>query len=144
LPLATRDNQEEAKQVTEEARVASAAAAPVKLGDHVALRWQAGTLIFTQNYDQLATNNLAPFVLSPFIPVPVVQTSPQAALDDVGVGVYGQGTLAFSNRVDVSVGARFDHEQRDANIVTGFAVIAPGTGRPEPTFNDVSPQVAVA
>jgi len=146
LPLATRNNTEEAKQFTQEVRFASTGGDRARPDHYVALRWQAGAVVFTQNYDQNAQNNLAPFVLSPFINFPVVQTSPLAALDDLGMGVYGQGTLAFSGRVDVSFGMRYDRERRDANIVTSFdPAIAAGTLVDERrTFSDVSPQVAVA
>ena len=58
------------------------------------LRWQAGVFLFTQNYEQDAVNTFAPFVLSPFIRLRRrASTRPQSALDDVGVGVYGQGTV---------------------------------------------------
>jgi iron complex outermembrane receptor protein len=146
MPLATRNNQEEATQFTDEVRVASGPSFQLNLGGNRTFRWQAGTLFFTQGYDQTSVNNFAPFVLSPFVGVPVTQTSPQASLDDFGVGVYGQGTVAFGNRVDVSAGVRYDHERREANITTSFAPpIAPGTFLDQTrNFNDVSPQVAVA
>ena len=63
-------------QFTQEVRLASAANAPVRLSDGAALRWQSGVFFFTQNYDQEAVNNFSPFVLSPFVPFPVAQTSP--------------------------------------------------------------------
>lgn len=147
LPLARRDNTEEASQFTQEVRFGTPAQGPRTAGNYIVLSWQAGALVFTQDYDQLATNSLAAFVLSPFIGFPVVQTTPRAALDDLGVGVYGQGTLSFSNRLDVTFGVRYDHERRDANIVTGFA---PFIGTPDTlvdmrkNFSDVSPQVAAA
>lgn len=147
MPLATRDNHEEATQFTEEARVASTPSSLVKLGGNRTFKWQAGTLVFTQGYDQTSVNNFAPFVLSPFVGFPVAQTSPQASLDDLGVGVYGQGTVAFGNRVDVTGGARYDHERREANITTSFTPppIGPSTLVDQTrSFNDVSPQVAVA
>jgi iron complex outermembrane receptor protein len=146
LPLATRENTEQATQVTEEVRFASTPAASMKLGDHATFRWQAGALVFTQGYDQMAVNHLAAGVLSPFLPFPIDQTSPQAALDDVGVGVYGQGTFGFGDRVDVSAGLRYDHERRKANLVTSFAPpVGPSTLVDESrNYDDVSPQVAVA
>src|SRR6185436_3226043 len=104
LPLATRTNAEEDFQFTTEARVSSAKAAPLPLSDRVAMRWQAGVFVFTQNYTQDAVNNYSPFVLSPFIPIPVTQHSPQSSLDDVGVGVYGQGTWTFAKTFDIVVG----------------------------------------
>ena len=61
--------------------------------NRVALKWQAGLFLFTQNYEQDAVNNYSPFVLSPFVAFPVSQHSPQSTLDDRGLGVYGAGHL---------------------------------------------------
>ena len=146
VPLITRDNTERDGQFTQEVRLASAAAAPVRLSDRAALKWQTGAFFFTQRYEQDAINNFAPFVLSPFIDFPVSQHSPQAELDDVGVGMYGQGTVTLSDRFDVSVGARVDHERKDALLSTFFAPVisAPAAVAAERNFTSVSPQAAVA
>jgi iron complex outermembrane receptor protein len=146
LPLIRRTNDEESFQFTQEVRVASAANAPVKLSDSVALRWQAGVFLFTQNYDQEAVNSFSPFVVSPFISFPVSQTSPRAALDDVGVGLFGQGTFAFRDKIDVTAGLRFDHESKDGDLSTSFSpTIAPPTQvSASRGFSNVSPQVAVS
>ena len=98
LPLVTRDNLEESFQFTQEVRVASSASAPLRFSDMAALKWQAGVFFFTQNYDQNATRNFSAGFLSPFFPFPVVQTSPQAELDDVGVGLFGQGVVTLAER----------------------------------------------
>jgi iron complex outermembrane recepter protein len=146
FPLATRTNDEEDLQFTEEVRFASARNASIKLSDRLALRWQAGLFLFTQNYDQLAVNSYSPFVLSQAIGFAVSQTSPEAALDDFGVGVYGQGTFTYNGKLDLVVGARGDREQKDADLRTFFT---PGFAPPQvvndsKTFSDVSPQFAVA
>jgi len=144
-PLLTRVNDEKDLQVTQEVRFASAPSAPVSVGK-ASLKWQGGVFLFTQNYDQDAVNTFAPFVLSPFINIAVHQHSPQAALDDAGLGIYGNGTFTM-DRLDLTVGARVDREHREANLATFFveplfqqapAVIA------EETFANVSPQAAVA
>jgi iron complex outermembrane receptor protein len=144
LPLATRRNDEEDLQFTEEVRVASARNAAIKLSDRVALKWQAGLFLFTQNYKQNAVNAFAPFVL-PGVPFSVAQTSPQAALDDVGVGVYGQGTFTYAGKLDLVVGARGDRERKDADLNTFFtpAFVPPQVVNASKTFSDVSPQFAV-
>jgi iron complex outermembrane recepter protein len=144
-PLITRSNAEEDFQFTEEARVSSAKAAPVVLSDQVTFKWQAGLFVFTQNYTQDAINNFSPFVLSPLVSVPVSQHSPRAVLDDVGVGVYGQGTFTISQNLDVIVGARGDREHKKADLSTLFTpAIAPSTQvAAERDFSDVSPQFSV-
>ena len=146
LPLVTRENAEDAFQFTQEVRLASAAGAPVRVSDAVSLKWQTGVFLFTQNYDQDAVNNFAPFLLSPFLGFPVSQTSPQAQLDDAGVGVYGQATTTLRDRLDVTAGARFDYETKDARLSTFFTPgIAPPTDvTGEESFSNVSPQLAVA
>lgn len=146
LPLIVRNNLEESFQFTQEVRVASSAAAPVRLGERATLRWQAGLFLFTQNYDQNAANTFSPFVLSPLVPFAVTQTSPQAALDDVGVGIYGQGTATLGDRVDLTAGLRFDYEQKDAVLDTFFSPpVAPGQSvAAGEGFSNVSPQFAAS
>jgi iron complex outermembrane recepter protein len=146
LSLVRRDNTEEALQFTQEVRLASAAAAPVRLGGAV-LKWQTGVFFFTQNYEQDAINSYAPFLLSPLIPFGINQHSPQGTLDDAGVGVYGQGTFTLRDSFDVSVGARVDHEQKDAALRSFFVTLAPlpsVTVEADESFTSVSPQFAAA
>ena len=146
LPLLRRNNAEESFQFTQEVRLASAAKAPLRLSDAVALRWQTGVFFFTQNYDQNAVNAYSPFLLSPFIPFAVEQTSPRSALDDVGVGIFGQGTLALHDRVDVTAGVRFDHESKDGDLTTSFnpMIAPPNQVNASQSYSNVSPQVGVS
>jgi iron complex outermembrane receptor protein len=145
-PLIRRDNSEKDLQFTQEARFASSAASPVRLGDSVRLRWQTGVFLFTQNYDQDAINNFAPFLLNPALGFPVSQHSPQAALDDVGVGVYGQATTTFNDSFDLTFGARADHENKEADLNTFFspAIGPPNAVKAEESFSNVSPNFAAS
>jgi iron complex outermembrane receptor protein len=144
LPLTTRSNTEEATQFTQELRLASAAAAPMKLSERLGLRWQAGVLFFTQNFDQLAVNTIAPFVLSPMVGVAVNQTSPDARLDDSGVGLFGQGTFAIGSRFEATAGVRFDQENKEADLLTSYdpEIAPPVRVQEERDFSAVSPQFA--
>ena len=146
LALATRSNREEDFQFTQEVRLASPENAPWQLADAVTLKWQGGIAYFKQNYDQLAVNSLGAFVLSRQIPFPVAQTSPEAAIDSTGVGVFGHGTVSFNEKVDLTAGLRFDREQSDATLNTFFSpAIAPANPvAADDTFSDVSPQFALA
>ncbi|MBI3049619.1 MAG: TonB-dependent receptor [Acidobacteria bacterium] len=146
LPLLRRQNTEDSFQFTQEVRVASAANAPYRLLEAVPLRWQGGVFLFTQNYDQDAVNTFSPFVLSPLVPFAVSQHAPRAALDDAGIGLYGQATATFVDTLDVTFGARFDRENKEASLNSFFAPpIAPGRlVEPEESFSNVSPQAAVA
>jgi iron complex outermembrane receptor protein len=146
LPLLRRNNAEESFQFTQEVRVASAANAPARLSDSVALRWQAGVFFFTQSYDQNAVNSFAPFVLSPFVPVAVNQQSPLSELDDKGIGFFGQATAVLNDKVDVTGGLRVDHEQKEGVLTTSFTpqIAPPLNVSDEKGFSNVSPQVSVA
>ena len=146
LPLMTRDNAEKDRQFTQEIRVASAAQAPAHLSNQVFLTWQIGVFLFTQHYAQNAINTFAPLVLSPYLAFPVSQHSPQSALVDAGLGVHGLGTLTFGEALDLTVGARVDHERKVADLRTFYdpAIAPPTHVHAERTFSDVSPQAAIA
>ena len=145
FPLVTRSNAEESLQFTQEVRIASTEAARVQISEHATLRWQAGALLFTQNYEQDASNTIGPFVLSPLIPFRVVQQTP-ASLHDVGLGIYGQATTTFDDIIDIVLGARLDHERKDASL-SAFTVPALTPAREleaDETFSNLSPQVSIA
>jgi iron complex outermembrane recepter protein len=124
--------------------VASPAAAPITLPGETTLKWQAGVFLFSQDYDQDASNNFAPFVLSPTLPFETSQVS-AAELEDTGVGVYGNGTIGFG-RVDVTVGARVDREDRNAKLTSfigGPTILPfPQVVEVDKSFSNVSPQLA--
>ena len=142
-PLITRDNTENAFQFTQEVRFASSEQAAIAISDNASLRWQGGVFLFTQDYDQNATNSFSPFVFAPFA---VSRTSPLSALDDVGVGLFGQGTITFADRVDVSAGLRFDYESKEARLETFFnpAIAPPTLVEADASYSNVSPQLSIA
>src|SRR5262249_18035882 len=146
LPLITRDNSERDIHFTQEFRLPSAKNASLSLADHVSARWQAGVFVFTQHYTQDAVNTFSPFVLSPLVGFPVSQHSPQSALDDRGVGVYGQGTLTLWQKVDATVGLRGDYEHKEANLNTFYSppIVPPAAVNADKNFSDVSPQFTAA
>jgi iron complex outermembrane receptor protein len=148
FPFLVRENLEDSFQFTQEVRVASPTSAPIAVAPKAALRWQAGAFLFTQNYDQNAVTTFAPSSLDPFMTFSVSQTSPQAELDDVGVGVYGQGTVTLGGRYDLTAGLRADYEQKDAVLETfttpPLPFFPPTTVIATQSFSDVSPQFAGA
>jgi iron complex outermembrane receptor protein len=146
FPAITRDNAEKSIQFTQEVRLASAAASPARLSDRLALKWQTGVFFFTQNYEQDAVNTFQPFVLAQSLPLAVSHHSPEASLDDVGVGLYGQGTVTLDDRVDVAAGVRVDYERKQALLKTFYlpAIAPPAVVDVERGFSNVSPQASVA
>jgi iron complex outermembrane receptor protein len=145
MSLITRDNVEEARQWSQEVRLASSANAPIRLGDTTTLAWQFGGVVFTQNYDQTAINQFSPFILSPFITFPVNQYSPKGTIDDVGVGAFAQATFSFRNRMDLAVGARADRETKEAALDTFFdpMIAPPTTVNEKVTYSNISPNASL-
>ena len=120
-------NQEEDFQFTQEFRLSSGKDNPIKLGDKVDLKWQTGLLVFTQNYQQDTGE-------------PPFGTKRQVNLEDVGVGLYGQGTVTFFEKLDLIAGARFDHESRHTDARYSGA----GAFSGDLDFSAVSPQAGLA
>jgi iron complex outermembrane receptor protein len=148
LPLATRQNLEEDFQFTQEFRVTSPANAAMQVGESMMLTWQAGVAFFTQNYDQNAVNTLAPFVFNQQIPFALALHSPEAEIDGSGLGLFGHGTLTLGEKIDLTVGARFDYETSTASLLTfvtpSIPSIPSSTVDEESSYSDVSPQFGVA
>jgi iron complex outermembrane recepter protein len=147
VPLITRLNAEDDFQFTQEVRLASAE--PARLTDTATIRWQSGAFLFTQNYHQDAANSFAAGFLSPLVPVPVTQYSPIAELDDIGLGLFGQGTVTWKENLDLIAGLRLDYESKNADLKTFIdpaipAIAAPTVLTPEESFTNVSPQLAAA
>ena len=138
-PILTRDNTEKDFQFTQEIRFASAETAPVRLTDAAQLRWQSGVFLFTQSYEQDAINNYSPFVVAPF---PVSQHTPRSALDDFGLGLFGQATVTFNEKLDLAAGARFDYEDKSALLENFFEplIAPPARVEADKSFSNVSPQ----
>jgi iron complex outermembrane receptor protein len=145
FPFATRDNTEDAFQFTQEVRLASAANARVRLSDRASLKWQSGLFFFTQNYNQDAVNTFSPFVPPAFLPFSFESHSPQSALDDWGLGVYGQATTTLNDRLDLSAGARVDYENKQAALNTFVVppIVQANVVNVERDFSNVSPQAAI-
>ena len=146
FPALGRLNKEDARQFTQEVRLASAANAPLRLSSATRMRWQVGAFYFNQGYNQDAVNSYAPGVISPQLPFAISEQSPKATLDDSGIGVYGLGTFMFGERLEVGVGARVDREMKDAVLetFTSPAISAPTSLTAERSFINVSPQASIS
>ena len=119
LPLATRSNAEEDFQFTQEVRFASPENAPLQLSDtrdpQVAGRHR---VLQPELRAARGQHAVARSCCRRSIPFPVAQTSPESAIDTSGFGLFGHGTMSFNEKIDLTVGLRFDHEQSDAALNT--------------------------
>lgn len=143
LPFLIRENTEEATQFTQEFRLASA---PVRLSDSASLAWQAGVFGFTQDYEQDAVNTIGAALPPFFAPFPIRLHNPKGTIDEFGLAAFGNATLTFNSRFDVSVGARADRERKTADLRTFFdpSVAPAGTVETERKWTNVSPSASLA
>jgi iron complex outermembrane receptor protein len=137
---ATRSNLEQQRNLIEEARFMSPNDRPIVINNDLNLHWVAGALAFATG-DEPRVGNHETALASP-----VAFTNFQDAnLDNVGIGVYGQGTLSFLDKLDLTLGGRVDYEYEHANINNTFSPpIAPAfNGSDTKDFTEFSPRVAV-
>ena len=142
-PLMTRWNHESAHQLTQEVHFSSPKDSPLAVATNRMLSWQSGAFFFRQDYRQTAWNDLSPYVAQ--TPFPLRDQS-EAALDDRGIGIYGQGRLSVGRDWDFTVASRFDRESKDADLRT-FVVpaVAPDSAvKASRDFSAWSPSLAVA
>lgn len=133
----TRRNRRDGVQLTQELRALSTV--PWQLRDDWSLAAQGGLFGFSQGNDQQVVNFVAPSYLLASggitLPPPLAaaldaalapaEDRTRASLDDAGLGVYAQTTLAFQRTWDATVGLRYDAERKHANIDTVTAVALP-------------------
>jgi iron complex outermembrane receptor protein len=66
-------------------------------------------------------------------------------LDDLGLGIFGQATLTVRERLDLTLGGRFDREDKEAALSNYLVpALAPAsTVRGEQAYSNFSPQAAI-
>jgi iron complex outermembrane receptor protein len=111
-----RRTSESQRYWVEELRLATLEDAPMRVADDMDLRWQLGVLGFVSDANRSAQNDFRP--LSGMTGV----DTNRGDFDDWGVGVFGQATVTFSERLDVTGGVRYDHESKELENRHTFAV----------------------
>jgi iron complex outermembrane receptor protein len=141
--IASRFNTEKMASFTQEFRFSNPASSPVSLSESVTLAWQAGLFFFHSDYDQSVYNDVNP----PLSPIPATFRSGNTAnLTDWGLGLYAQGTLTLWEKLDLTLGVRWDHEDKEADLgsYTVPAFGPPGRRMLENSFSQVTPQASIA
>jgi iron complex outermembrane receptor protein len=112
---ARRFNNEKQTNYIEEFRILSPTGRPIVINDDVKFAWVAGTLFFVTNDHQLINNQLESTTETGGLPVPL-DNFQEAKINTYGIGVYGQGTLTFWDKLDITGGARIDYEYNSATL----------------------------
>ncbi|MEI6562671.1 MAG: TonB-dependent receptor [bacterium] len=143
--LIRRDNEENQQAWIQDVRLASADAAPVKLGDGLALRWLLGTMAYHSAYQQRAFNDYRPGAVA-MLGLPLAyQQHDDADLNDTGVSLYGQGVLTVDERLELGLSLRDDYEHRSADLRQyANPAFMPGAGADaEQDYNQFSPRASL-
>jgi iron complex outermembrane receptor protein len=137
---ARRSNVEQQRTVTEEVRMLSPNDHPVVVSPDVKFGWITGALLFATG-DEPRVGNTETALASP-----VGFTANQDAnVNTVGIGVYGQGTLTFWDKLDFTLGGRVDYEYQHADLSNTFTpAIAPAfNGSDQKDYTQFQPKVAL-
>ncbi len=127
----TREQKIKNRQFTQEFQWRSSEDSSIELNDNMKLLWQAGTLFFIQDYDETSVNNIPPSILA----------SNVAKLEDTGIGAYGQAILTAHDVWDISLGLRFDYENKKADYTPEIAFsTTPDRAR---DFTEISPHFSL-
>jgi iron complex outermembrane receptor protein len=146
--LMIRDAEERQGAWIEEIRFTSPDNAPVRLGDHVDMRWLLGAFGFSSSYRQRAFTDYRPGIMQVpafGIPVPYEQHD-DADLDDSGASLFGQATFTLNKLVELGLGLRHDYEHRSAELdsYSNPMLMPPSAADTSRDFNETSPRGTLA
>ncbi|MHC4390939.1 MAG: TonB-dependent receptor [Planctomycetota bacterium] len=149
LDLVRRTVPEELVQITQEVRAGTAEDSDLSLSKGLDLRWLAGALFFYGTSERGFENELRPdgVTFGQFLAAGVDRSDTRGR--DWGVGAYGQGTLTLWDDLDVTLGLRFDFEEKKARVENAFDVAGAPPGpasvqRVERDDREFSPSLEVA
>jgi len=148
--LVRRFTDEDLTQFSQELRLGSAPGAPVELSDGLDMRWLVGGIGFVIDETRGFTNTFRPDAVTAGLVPAAGDDSSLGAFDTLGGGVYGQATLSWRDKLDLTGGLRYSVERKEADITTSFAPLGFPAGttsssRDEAeTFAELLPMVSLA
>jgi iron complex outermembrane receptor protein len=128
--LIRRTIAEDQRSFTQEFRLSSPQNKPVGLSRDLKLSWLVGAFFFKSGYDQRAFSDYLPGAVAALgLPFPFTQFE-NADLDDYGAAVFGQSTLSLFDKLDLTLGLRFDYESKNARLASFSSVpLMPATSQ---------------
>jgi len=138
--LIRRQNRERQNDFTQELRAASPTDHPLVLCDAAKLSWVGGLFVFASDYQQHVGNTYRPAAV-PALGLPFAFTQyNDAALRDLGLGVFGQATITIFDKLDLTAGIRFDAERDTAGLAgyTDSPYLPTSSAHPASSFDNVS------
>ncbi|MEI6970829.1 MAG: TonB-dependent receptor [bacterium] len=144
--LLRRENRENQRAWLEEVRLSSPADAPVKLADHLSLRWLAGVFFFDATQTQRAFNDYRAGAVEKLgLPFQYRQHD-DATLGTSGGSVFCQTTLTIWDQLELGMGLRHDYEHSSADLTSYSdpSITSQAETTVERDFNRTSPRATVA
>lgn len=144
-----RRTEEEQTYFSQELRISSPTDAPVILAEGLKLHWLVGGQAFVSDSKRLAANDFRPGGVGIFFPPAAVGLdTAQGDFDDFSLAVFGQTTLSVDDTLDLTVGLRYDYEDKEADLrrtfeTRGFTIVRRDT-RLDKTFDEFVPKFSVA
>ena len=121
----------------------------IEVSDDVNIHWLLGTQLFVSDSERSALNEFRPGgagILFP--PMNVGFDNATGEFDDYGIAIFGQATTSFFEKVDLTIGLRYDYEKKEADL---FRTFDPGgfpiplrDGEFDDSFSEFVPKVSLA
>lgn len=142
--LMRKESEENEHAWVQELRLSSPAAAPIRLGDRMAMHWLGGAAAFIQNNERHAVTDYRPGGVSYGLWTYPMQMQNDAQLDNLSASLFGQTTFVLDERWELGLGLRGDFEHRSAEVSSGMpAGPALASSDPSRNFNQVSPRASL-
>ena len=144
--LIRRQSNDSEHNLVQELRFSSPDKKPIALSQDLKLNWLAGIFAFRESAKHTAGDTFSNTAVAAGI-VPFAFTSFEGADNlSYGVGAFGNATLTYREKLDLTFGARYDYEHASGAVDTfASSPFVPATAaRDERSFDHVSPRFAAA
>lgn len=130
----------------QELRFATPSDVPVLLSDRVTMHWLAGAFAFDSRAESVKVTDYRPLGVFYTLWPAAFQQEDSAAMENIGVGFFGQTTFTLDKVWELGLGLRDDFERRAADLRSRIPSPGPilSSSSPEKSFNQLSPRATLS
>ncbi|MGI9012766.1 MAG: TonB-dependent receptor [Phycisphaerales bacterium] len=145
-----RRTEEDQQYFSQEFRLSSSRdTAGLELSEDINIHWLIGTQFFISDSNRSAANEFRPAGGGIFFPLEQVGVDTSTGeFDDFGFALFGQATATFLEQFDLTIGLRWDHEEKEADLRRTFATggfeFVTSEGSFDENFDEFLPRVSLA
>jgi len=144
-----RKTEEDQGYFYQELRVGTPAAEDWHLNEWRDVRWLVGLSGYVSDASRESSNIFRPGGEGIFFPVGAAGTDTTSGdFDDMGLALFGEGTLVYESGLELTAGLRADVEDKELDRARTFeqggVVVPTDSGNEDDTFGQLSPRFAVA